>query len=195
MDLKGMHIILGSASPRRKELLRGLDVSFEVDTGNTFEENFREMEHLREIPSVMSRGKSHGFHRPLEDDEILITADTVVLCDGQVMGKPSGREEAVAMLGKLSGRKHEVITSVTLRSSTREDTFTDTAVVRFSDLTGEEISYYVDRYRPYDKAGAYGIQEWIGYVGISSIEGSFYTIMGFPVFQVYRHLKMFLADK
>ena len=195
MDLKGMHIILGSASPRRKELLRGLDVSFEVDTGNTFEENFREMEQLREIPSVMSRGKSHGFHRPLEDDEILITADTVVLCDGQVMGKPSGREEAVAMLGKLSGRKHEVITSVTLRSSTREDTFTDTAVVRFSDLTGEEISYYVDRYRPYDKAGAYGIQEWIGYVGISSIEGSFYTIMGFPVFQVYRHLKMFLADK
>ena len=99
------------------------------------------------------------------------------------------------MLGKLSGRKHEVITSVTLRSSTREDTFTDTAVVSFSDLTGEEISYYVDRYRPYDKAGAYGIQEWIGYVGISSIEGSFYTIMGFPVFQVYRHLKMFLADK
>lgn len=195
MDLKGMHIILGSASPRRKELLRGLDVSFEVDTGNTFEENFREMEQLREIPSVMSRGKSHGFHRPLEDDEILITADTVVLCDGQVMGKPSGREEAVAMLRKLSGRKHEVITSVTLRSSTREDTFTDTAVVRFSDLTGEEISYYVDRYRPYDKAGAYGIQEWIGYVGISSIEGSFYTIMGFPVFQVYRHLKMFLADK
>ncbi len=195
MDLKGMHIILGSASPRRKELLRGLDVSFEVDTGNTFEENFREMEQLREIPSVMSRGKSHGFHRPLEDDEILITADTVVLCDGQVMGKPSGREEAVAMLGKLSGRKHEVITSVTLRSSTREDTFTDTAVVSFSDLTGEEISYYVDRYRPYDKAGAYGIQEWIGYVGISSIEGSFYTIMGFPVFQVYRHLKMFLADK
>lgn len=195
MDLKGMHIILGSASPRRKELLRGLDVSFEVDTGNTFEENFREMEQLREIPSVMSRGKSHGFHRPLEDDEILITADTVVLCDGQVMGKPSGREEAVAMLGKLSGRKHEVITSVTLRSSTREDTFTDTAIVSFSDLTGEEISYYVDRYRPYDKAGAYGIQEWIGYVGISSIEGSFYTIMGFPVFQVYRHLKMFLADK
>lgn len=195
MDLKGMHIILGSASPRRKELLRGLDVSFEVDTGNTFEENFREMEQLREIPSVMSRGKSHGFHRPLEDDEILITADTVVLCDGQVMGKPSGREEAVAMLGKLSGRKHEVITSVTLRSSTREDTFTDIAVVSFSDLTGEEISYYVDRYRPYDKAGAYGIQEWIGYVGISSIEGSFYTIMGFPVFQVYRHLKMFLADK
>ena len=107
MDLKGRHIILGSASPRRKELLRGLGIEFEVDTRNTFEENFKELGTLREIPSIMSRGKSHGFHRPLEDGEILITADTVVLCDGMVMGKPSGREEAAAMLRKLSGRKHE----------------------------------------------------------------------------------------
>ena len=195
MDLKGRHIILGSASPRRKELLRGLGIEFEVDTRNTFEENFKELGTLREIPSIMSRGKSHGFHRPLEDGEILITADTVVLCDGMVMGKPSGREEAAAMLRKLSGRKHEVITSVTLRSASREDTFSDTALVSFADLTDEEIDYYIERYRPFDKAGAYGVQEWIGYIGIDSITGSFYTIVGFPVFMVYRQLKDFLQDK
>lgn len=195
MDLKSRHIILGSASPRRKELLRGLGIEFEVDTRNTFEENFKELGTLREIPSIMSRGKSHGFHRPLEDGEILITADTVVLCDGMVMGKPSGREEAAAMLRKLSGRKHEVITSVTLRSASREDTFSDTALVSFADLTDEEIDYYIEHYRPFDKAGAYGVQEWIGYIGIDSITGSFYTIVGFPVFMVYRHLKDFLQDK
>lgn len=194
MDLHGKRIILGSASPRRKELLRGLDLEFETDTGNTFTEDFRNISSLHEIPSMMSRGKSHGFHRQLSPDEILITSDTVVICGDEVMGKPRDREDAVRMLRKLSGRRHEVVTAVTIRSAGKEETFSDTAFVRFKELGKEEIDYYIDKYRPYDKAGAYAVQEWIGYIGIESIEGSFYTIMGLPVFQVYRHLEKFLSE-
>lgn len=194
MDLHGKRIILGSASPRRKELLRGLDLEFETDTGNTFTEDFRNISSLHEIPSMMSRGKSHGFHRQLSPDEILITSDTVVICGDEVMGKPRDREDAVRMLRKLSGRRHEVVTAVTIRSAGKEETFSDTAFVRFRELGKEEIDYYIDKYRPYDKAGAYAVQEWIGYIGIESIEGSFYTIMGLPVFQVYRHLEKFLSE-
>lgn len=194
MDLHGKRIILGSASPRRKELLRGLDLEFETDTGNTFTEDFRNISSLHEIPSMMSRGKSHGFHRQLSLDEILITSDTVVICGDEVMGKPRDREDAVRMLRKLSGRRHEVVTAVTIRSAGKEETFSDTAFVRFRELGKEEIDYYIDKYRPYDKAGAYAVQEWIGYIGIESIEGSFYTIMGLPVFQVYRHLEKFLSE-
>lgn len=194
MDLHGKRIILGSASPRRKELLRGLDLEFETDTGNTFTEDFRNISSLHEIPSMMSRGKSHGFHRQLSPDEILITSDTVVICGDEVMGKPQDRVDAVRMLRKLSGRRHEVVTAVTIRSAGKEETFSDTAFVRFRELGKEEIDYYIDKYRPYDKAGAYAVQEWIGYIGIESIEGSFYTIMGLPVFQVYRHLEKFLSE-
>lgn len=194
MDLHGKRIILGSASPRRKELLRGLDLEFETDTGNTFTEDFRNISSLHEIPAMMSRGKSHGFHRQLSPDEILITSDTVVICGDEVMGKPRDREDAVRMLRKLSGRRHEVVTAVTIRSAGKEETFSDTAFVRFRELGKEEIDYYIDKYRPYDKAGAYAVQEWIGYIGIESIEGSFYTIMGLPVFQVYRHLEKFLSE-
>lgn len=192
MNLKDKHIILGSASPRRKELLGGLDIEFTVDTGNTFQENFHEIKAFHEIPAMMSEGKSHGFHRQLEDNEILITSDTIVICGDEVLGKPSDRADAVRMLKKLSGRQHEVVTAVTLRSSVCEETFSDTALVRFRELADEEIDWYIDRYKPFDKAGAYGVQEWIGYVGIESIEGSFYTVMGFPVFKVYLHLKKFL---
>ena len=193
MDLNGKRIILGSASPRRKELLGGLGIDFETDTGNTFKEDFHDISMLHEIPSIMSVGKSHGFHRPLADDEILITSDTIVICGNEVLGKPSDKADAVRMLGLLSGRQHEVVTAVTIRSSVSEETFSDTALVRFRDLTNEEIDYYIDKYRPFDKAGAYGVQEWIGYIGIESIQGSFYTIMGFPVHKVYLHLKKFLA--
>ena len=193
MDLNGKRIILGSASPRRKELLGGLGIDFETDTGNTFQEDFHDISMLHEIPSIMSVGKSHGFHRPLADDEILITSDTIVICGNEVLGKPSDKADAVRMLGLLSGRQHEVVTAVTIRSSVSEETFSDTALVRFRDLTNEEIDYYIDKYRPFDKAGAYGVQEWIGYIGIESIQGSFYTIMGFPVHKVYLHLKKFLS--
>ena len=195
MDLKGKKIILGSASPRRKELLGGLDIEFEVDTKNSFTENFKEIPSIREIPAMMSEGKSYGFHRPLEENEILITADTIVICDGRVFGKPADRAEAVSMLKTLAGRPHEVITSVTLRSCDKKETFSDAATVRFGDLDDDEINYYIDRYKPFDKAGSYGVQEWIGYIGIESIEGSFYTVMGFPVYKVYRHLKEFMTGK
>lgn len=191
LDLGNKRVILGSASPRRRELLSGLDIDFTVDTENNFEEDFKSIEDHRSIPLLMSEGKSAGFHRELEDDEILITSDTVVLCDGDVLGKPADREGAVEMLEKLSGNLHEVVTAVTIRSSKKKISFSDVAKVRFRQLEEDEISYYVDKYRPFDKAGAYGIQEWIGYVAIESIQGSFYTIMGFPVHKVYSELAAF----
>lgn len=187
-------IILGSNSPRRKELLAGLDLNFTVDTDNTFEEQLEPGVEAHDVPRRLSAGKSHGFHRPLEADEVLITADTVVIVGDEVLGKPHSREEAVAMLRKLSGRAHEVVTAVTLRDSTREETFSVSTRVHFVELTQAVIDHYVDTYRPYDKAGAYGIQEWIGYVGISSIEGSFYNVMGFPVHRVWHALQRFLSD-
>ena len=185
-------IILGSNSPRRRELLAGLDIDFTVDTGNTFEETPQEGLEAHEVPLRLSAGKSHGFHRPLADDEVLITSDTVVIVDGEVLGKPHSREDAVAMLRKLSGRAHEVVTAVTLRDCRREETFSVSTQVRFETLSQDEIDYYIDKYRPFDKAGAYGIQEWIGYVGISAIEGSFYNVMGFPVHRVWQELQRFL---
>lgn len=192
MDLHGKKIILGSSSPRRRELLAGLNIDFEVDTRNDFVESFTPDTSHAEIPVLMSKGKSHGFHRPLEADEILITADTMVFCEGFIMGKPRSREEAVRMLEELSGREHQVTTAVTLRDVRREITFTDTSNVFFKELTPEEIGYYVDTFRPYDKAGAYGIQEWIGYAGITRIEGSYFNIVGLPVHRVYAELQAFL---
>ncbi len=192
MDLNEKRIILASGSPRRRELLAGLDISFEVDTRNSFEEAYSADTPHRLIPELMSKGKSHGFHRQLEENEILITSDTMVLCGTEVLGKPHSREDAVRMLEMLSGHGHEVITAVTIRTSGREITFSDTTKVFFSPLSQEDIEFYVDRFRPFDKAGAYGIQEWIGYAGIESIEGSFYTVMGLPTHLVYRHLKDFL---
>lgn len=193
MDIKGKKIILGSNSPRRKELLGGLDIDFTVDTGNTFEEVYDPSTPHERIPEVLSEGKSYGFHRELADDEVLITSDTLVLCGDRVMGKPHSREEAIDMLSCLSGREHKVITAVTIRDSRRCKTTADTALVYFKELTDNEIEYYIDQYRPFDKAGAYGIQEWIGYIGIDKIEGSYFTIMGLPVHLVYKELLNFIG--
>ena len=187
-------IILGSGSPRRRELLGGLDIDFEVDTRNSFEEKYAPDTPHEQIPILLSQGKSHGFHRPLADNEILITSDTLVLCGDRVMGKPHDRQEAEDMLKCLSGRSHKVITAVTIRDIRHERTFSDTATVHFKTLSEAEIDYYLTKYRPYDKAGAYGIQEWIGYIGITGIEGSFYTIMGFPVHKVYSELLEFINE-
>lgn len=192
MDLHGKKIILGSNSPRRSELLAGLNIDFEIDTEVDFMENFSSDTPHSEIPVLMSRGKSLGFHRPLGENEILITADTMVFCEGSIMGKPHSREEAVRMLVTLSGREHQVITAVTIRDARREITFTDTSNVYFKDLTRAEIDFYIDRYKPFDKAGAYGIQEWIGYAGITRIEGSYFNIVGLPVHRVYAELQAFL---
>lgn len=194
-------IILGSNSPRRRELLGGLGIDFTVDTGNTFEESLEPGTEPHLVPVHMAVGKSHGFHRPLEPDEILITADTVVIvCTGAsdspdaqtVLGKPHSRDEAFIMLRSLAGRAHEVVTAVTIRDNSREKTFTDTTVVHFAPLSDEEINHYIDKCKPFDKAGAYGIQEWIGYAGITGIEGSFYNVMGFPCHKVYHELKKFI---
>ncbi len=193
MDTKGKKIILGSNSPRRRELLGGLDIEFTVDTGNTFEEVYDPATPHERIPEVLSEGKSYGFHRALEANEILITSDTLVLCGERVMGKPHSREEAIDMLRCLSGREHKVITAITLRDRGRCSTTSDTAVVYFKELTDNEIEYYVDQYKPFDKAGAYGIQEWIGYAGIGRIEGSYFTIMGLPVHLVYKELLNFIG--
>ena len=192
MNTNGKKIILASGSPRRKELLAGLCVDFEVDTCNNFEEVYsQDIEH-EEIPEVLSIGKSYGFHRPLEKDEILITSDTLVICEGKVMGKPGSREEAYEMLKMLSGQEHKVITAVSIRNHERIVTFSDTSIVSFKALTDSEIYFYIDTFKPFDKAGAYGIQEWIGYIGIDRIEGSYFTIMGFPVHLVYKHLQDFI---
>lgn len=184
-------IILGSGSPRRRELLAGLDVDFTVDTANTFEESVPDGARPEDVPLLMSEGKSHGFHRPLEDDELLITADTVVIVDSRVLGKPHGREQAIEMLRELSGREHEVVSAVTFRSTAKEISVKDTTKVFVSPLNDEEIAYYVDTYRPFDKAGGYGIQEWLGFAAIGRIEGSFYNVMGFPVHRVWELLRQF----
>jgi len=189
-------VILGSNSPRRQELLRGLDIEFTVDTGNTFRESTDSSVEPHMVPVLMSEGKSDGFHRPLQEDEILITSDTVVIVDSPkgkiVLGKPHSREEAKGMLQMLSGKTHEVITAVTFRSANLRKTITDSTLVTFNPLDSGEINYYIDKYRPFDKAGAYGIQEWIGYAAISRLDGSFYNVMGFPVHKVYAELSKLL---
>ena len=198
MDTRGKHIILGSASPRRRELMKGLDIDFEVDARNNFKENFAPGTPYDEVPVLMSEGKSQGFHRPLEKDEILITADTMVILPpagekpGEILGKPRDREDACRMLRDLSGRHHHVTTAVTIRSTEKKETFTVTTQVWFKSLTEDEISYYVDTYKPFDKAGAYAIQEWIGHIGITRIEGSYFNVVGFPIQRVYETLQRFI---
>lgn len=198
MDTRGKHIILGSASPRRQELLKGIDIDFEVDTRNNFKENFAPDTPYDEVPVLMSEGKSAGFHRPLKPGEILITADTMVILPpaenrpGEILGKPRDREDACRMLRDLSGKRHHVTTAVTIRSTEKKETFTVTTQVWFKSLSEDEISYYVDTYKPFDKAGAYAIQEWIGHIGITRIEGSYFNVVGFPIQRVYEALQRFI---
>lgn len=192
MEPNHKRIILGSGSPRRRDLMGGLDLEFCVDTLNNFVETIDSEAIPSEVPVLMSQGKSHGFHRALQPDEVLVTADTVVIVDGKVLGKPHSRAQAVEMLRTLSGRTHEVLTAVTIRDCSSEETFTDSTLVTFLELSDQQIDYYIDKYRPFDKAGAYGVQEWIGYVAIERLEGSFYNVMGFPVHKVYRELLKYI---
>lgn len=192
IDLKDKQIILASGSPRRRELLSAMDIPFTVDTGNTFDESWSEDTPHEKVPELMAEGKSFGFHRELADNEILVTSDTMVLCGTEILGKPKDRDDAIRMLKLLSGRGHQVITAVTLRDREKKKTFSVTSNVFFKELSDSEITYYLDTYKPYDKAGAYGIQEWIGYIGISRLEGSFYNVMGFPASRFYEELKAFL---
>lgn len=189
-NLKKYHIVLASNSPRRRELLGGLDVDYEVRVLKDVDESYPEGLPGEEIPQYISRKKAEAYSRTMRDDELIITADTIVWADGEVLGKPADEADARRMLKALSGRTHRVITGVTL--TTREAgsrTFATVSEVTFDTLTDEEIDYYVERYRPMDKAGAYGIQEWIGYVGVTSLSGSYFNVMGLPVQRLYKELK------
>ena len=189
--LSNYRIILGSKSPSRRELLGGLDLPFEVRDIAAVEEDYPAELPGTMVPLFLSCKKAAAFRPNLAADELLITADTIVWIDGHVLGKPAGAEEAVAMLRQLSGRTHEVITGVCLATDSKQRAFSTTTRVRFAELTDDEINYYVAKYRPFDKAGSYGIQEWIGYVGVEAIDGSFYNVMGLPVQRLFQELKLF----
>ncbi|MCD7976159.1 MAG: Maf-like protein [Tannerellaceae bacterium] len=191
LNLNNYRVILGSASPRRKELLAGLGLSFDVKPMPDLDESYPSTLGVNTIPQYIARQKAQAYMDALTENDLLITADTIVWAMGQVMGKPSDRKEAMEMLRILSAKSHEVITGVCITTKKRSHAFSVTSVVRFHHLDEEEIEYYVDTYRPYDKAGAYGIQEWIGYIGVESIDGSFFNVMGLPVQRLYQELKKF----
>lgn len=191
-NLAAYRIILGSNSPRRRELLAGLDLSFDVHVIPGLEENYPDSLQPQEIPVFLSQQKAEAYLPTLEDQVLLITADTIVWNETEVIGKPKDREDAIRMLRSLSGHEHQVVTGVCLTTTKKQETFSVVSSVRFASLTDEEIIYYVDKYKPFDKAGAYGIQEWIGYVGVESISGSFYNVMGLPVQRLYQELKRFV---
>ena len=186
--LSRYNIILASNSPRRHELLRGLDIRFEVRTTAGLDESYPDYLRGEQIPVYIAEKKADFFEKKLDRNDILITADTVVLIDGEVFGKPIDRDEARMMLQCLSGQTHKVVTGVCLTTQFRRTTFATTTDVKFGSLTDEDIDYYLNLYRPYDKAGAYGVQEWIGFVAVESINGSFYNVMGLPVHRLYREL-------
>ena len=174
-------------------MLKGLDITFTVEPGKDEKEAYSDGMPHTEIPAFLARHKSETFHRALLPREILITADTLVFLDEKILGKPGDKADAAVMLRALSGRTHTVTTGVALRSRERIHSFSDTTEVDFKELTESEIEYYIEKYRPYDKAGAYGVQEWIGYVGITAIRGSYFNVMGLPVQRLYTELCGFLC--
>jgi len=182
-------LVLASNSPRRKELLRGLGIDFEVRLIRDIDESFPAALPVNDVAVHISKAKASAYLDTMAENEVILTADTVVVCDGQILGKPQDAEDARRMLGLLSGKSHEVITGVTLSTLQWQRSFAVTTVVWFKELTADEIGFYVDSYRPFDKAGAYGIQEWIGYVGVQRIEGSYFNVMGLPVQRIYEELK------
>ncbi len=190
-NLERYKIVLGSASPRRKELLAGLDVDFEVRVMEGINESYPKDLRPDLIPVFIAAKKAKAYKKTMPEDELLITADTIVWTYKEVLGKPADRDAAIAMLKQLSGNEHQVITGVCLTSKQKTLSFSVTSSVFFGELTDEEIEYYVDKYQPFDKAGAYGVQEWIGYVGVEAINGSFYNVMGLPVRRLYQELKNF----
>ena len=204
-----MNIILGSQSPRRRELMSGLDIPFTaitIDADETFPSHLQ----AGDIPMYISRAKARAYEANLVDGDLLITSDTIVWLNGQMLGKPRDKEEAKQMLRQLSGQTHQVYTAVcftwinnptsssttlhnpTPSSTIQHDEWVDSTDVTFRVLTEQEIDYYVEKYMPLDKAGAYGVQEWIGYVGVTRMEGSYFNVMGFPICHVYERLKSFL---
>lgn len=190
--LRSYRLLLASQSPRRRELLTGCGLPYKPAPRYDCEEVYPDKLPAEEVPGYLSKLKSEAYPLPLAPDEILMTADTVVVLDGHVLGKPRDRDDAFAMLRRLSGHRHTVVSGVTLRTASRRRTFSVSSDVWFRRLTDEEIAYYLDIHRPYDKAGSYGIQEWIGYAAIERIDGSFYNVMGLPVQRVYTELEKFI---
>ena len=187
-NLKDYHILLVSGSPRRRELLERLGLTFTIGRSEV-EETYPEGLSCEEIPQYLSRLKAMHCSPTPEPDSLVIAADTIVCCEGRVLGKPASYQEAFDMLRLLSGRRHRVITGVTILTRSVVRSFHAVTTVTFAPLTDEEIDFYLTRFRPYDKAGAYGIQEWIGMIGVKDIQGSYYNVMGLPVFRLYDELK------
>ena len=190
--LQPYRLLLASQSPRRRELIAGSGIPFTLTERYECEECYPATLPAKEVPAYLSRLKSEAYPTPLQPNDILLTADTVVILEGEVLGKPKDREDALRMVARLAGNRHTVVTGVTLRTATRIETFSAESDVWFRPLSEEEIAYYVDTYRPFDKAGSYGIQEWIGYVGIERIDGSFYNVMGLPIQRLYVELEKFI---
>jgi len=185
------HIILASNSPRRRELLAGLGFNFEVKVLPDIKENYPTSLPVSEIAQYIAVEKAKAYLSMMTDNDLIITADTVVIVEDEVMGKPMDAEDAYRMLRKLSGKSHQVTTGVCLQTKSLQHSFSVTTHVTFKDLSDDEIWYYIEHYRPFDKAGAYGIQEWIGYIGVTGLEGSYFNVMGLPVQRIYTELGAF----
>ena len=190
-NLLSHKIILASNSPRRKELLAGLDVQFEVRVLKGIDESYPATLPTAEIAEYIAQKKAAAYRETIAADELVITADTIVVLGDEVLGKPKDAADARRMLRELSGQTHQVITGVVLTTKERQEHFSVVSNVTFKELTDDEIDYYVETYKPMDKAGAYGIQEWIGYVGVTRLEGSYFNVMGLPVQRIYEALKRF----
>lgn len=188
-NLKKYHIILASNSPRRRELLSGLGIDYEVKILPGIDESYPENLTGEKIPMYIAREKADAYRPSIKPDELIITADTIVCLEGQVLGKPKDEADACRMLRLLSGRTHQVITGVCITTAEMQRTFAATTDVTFDTLSEEEITHYVNNYRPMDKAGAYGVQEWIGFIGVTRLEGSYFNVMGLPIQRLYKELK------
>ena len=187
-NLEKYKVILASGSPRRRELMAGLGVNYEVRILPDVDESYPDTLQGEEIPLYIAKEKADAYIPMMQPDELIITADTIVWLDGKVLGKPRGREDALQMLRTMSGRTHEVFTGVCITTTDWQRSFTAQTEVRFATLSEDEIIYYVDNFKPMDKAGAYGVQEWIGFIGVENISGSYYNIMGINVKKLYREL-------
>lgn len=190
-NLKKYNIVLASNSPRRKELLQRMGVNFKVRTLFGIDESYPDSLRGEDIVRYISRNKAQAYRSSMAPNELLITADTIVYVEGEVMGKPKTAEQAKEMLHKLSGKSHQVITGVTIVTADRTEDFGVTSQVKFAEITDEEINFYADNYLPFDKAGAYGIQEWIGIVAVEEIKGSYFNVVGLPVQRLYQKLRTF----
>ncbi|SBW02335.1 Maf-like protein [uncultured Dysgonomonas sp.] len=189
LDLSKYKIILASNSPRRKELLSGLDIAYEIKTLPDIDESYPDHLQGEDIAIYIAKEKAEAYRTFLDNDTLLITADTIVLLDGNVYGKPLDEEDAKRMLRDLSGQTHSVVTGVCITTKEKRRAFGVSSEVRFAQLEEDEIEYYVTKYKPLDKAGAYGVQEWIGYIAVEYISGSYFNIMGLPIQRLYQELK------